>query len=223
MWTYRIKYAKLGRTRFISHLDVMRAIARAVNRAGVPIAYSRGFNPRPKISMGPALPLGYESTCEQADISLSRMLSPQTLHERLTANMPRGLDLLKTGWVLGTSPRLSDAFSASYMIALPQDETTENAETLVEDFLKRDSVPVERVRRDKNSIVDARQCVTAVSVKEEAGALWLQSDLSIGGRGSCNASEAAQAVLSLSRDSAKCLRVIRTDIRFKKTLEGEDK
>lgn len=214
MWTYRIKYAKLGRVRFISHLDVMRAIVRAVNRANIPVAYTEGFNPRPKLSMGPALPLGYESNCELADIFLARMLSPETLHERLGAAMPCGLDLLETGWVLGSSPRLSRASSARYMIELPKGEVADNCHTLVREFLVRDSAPVERVRRDTSSIVDVRRFVIDARVTVKPDSRWLQVEISMGGQGSCSPSEVAQAALDLSPDRAKCLRIMRTEIKF---------
>ncbi len=214
MWTYRIKYAKLGRVRFISHLDVMRAIVRALNRATIPVVYTEGFNPRPRLSMGPALPLGYESKCELADIFLARMLSPETLHERLGATMPRGLDLLETGWVLGSSPRLSRASSARYVIELPEGEVAENSHRLVREFLARDSAPVERVRRDASNIVDVRRFVIDAEVTTKRDSMWLRVDLSMGGQGSCSPSEVARAALGLSPDHAKCLRIIRTDIRF---------
>ena len=224
MWTYRIKYLKLGPIRFISHLDVMRAITRAVNRARIPVAYSEGFNPRPRLSMGPALPLGYESKCELADITLARMISPQALHERLEGAMPRGLDLLETDRVSSSSPRLSDAFSARYVIQLPGGETTDKIETLIDAFLKKESVLVERVRQEKRSIVDVRRIVTDVSVKDEAGARWLQADISMSPLGSCNASEVAQAVLQISSDRAKTLRIIRTGIRFRNPApKGENR
>jgi len=196
---------------------MMRAITRAMNRAGIPVAYSEGFNPHPKLSMGPALPLGYESRCEFTDITLTQPLTHRDLHERLAATMPSGLGLLGVGWVLGSSPRLSDAFSARYMIEL-WEETVDNAEALIHDFLTRDVVPVERVRQDKSTIVDVKQCVTNVEVAVVGGVLCLQSDISLGVRGTCNASEVAQAILKLTPDRAKCLRIVRTDIRFQKRI-----
>ncbi|UCD57302.1 MAG: DUF2344 domain-containing protein [Candidatus Hydrogenedentota bacterium] len=222
MWTYRIKYAKLGRIRFISHLDVMRAITRAINRAKIPVAYSKGFNPRPKLSMGPPLPLGYESTCELADIALVRMLRPEDLQRSLGATMPRGLELLETTSVTPSSPRLSDASSACYMIELAEGEMADNVGSLVRKFLMKDEALVERVRRDKSSVLDARQFVKDVGVEAEADIQWLRAEISIGGQGTCSASQVAQAVLNLSPERAKCLRIMRTDIRFDgRPLAGE--
>jgi radical SAM-linked protein len=213
MWTYRIKYTKLGRVRFISHLDVMRAIIRAMNRAAIPTAYTEGFNPRPKLSMGPALPLGCESVCELADIVLSRMFSPETLHQKLKAAMPRGLDLLETGWVLGSSPRLSHASSALYMIELNKD-MADTADARVGEFLAKDKTLIERIRKDSSKVVNVRHFVSEAGVEAQADSRWLRVRITIGAQGSCSASEVARILFKLSADDAKCLRTIRTDLGF---------
>lgn len=213
MWTYRIKYTKLGRIRFISHLDVMRAITRAMNRAALSVAYTEGFNPRPKLSMGPALPLGYESMCELVDVALSRMLPPETLHQRLKDAMPQGLDLLETGWVLDSSPPLSRASSALYMVKLDK-EIADDAEKRVQEFLAKDKALVERVRKDTSTVVNVRQFVASLGFEASADSQWLRVEISMGAEGSCSASEVAQAALNLSPDNAKYLRIIRTDLRF---------
>ncbi|RJP73144.1 MAG: DUF2344 domain-containing protein [Candidatus Abyssobacteria bacterium SURF_17] len=214
MWTYRIKYAKLGRIRFISHLDVMRAIIRAINRARIPVAYTEGFNPRPKLSMGPALPVGIESVCELADVFLAQMLSPDELCARLGTSMPRGLELIESAWVLETSLRLSDASQASYMIELHDRGLADSADELVRKFDAKDSVHVERVRKDMSALIDVRPLVVDTRVDTSEGVRRLRLTLSLGPHGSCSPVEAAQAVLNLSPDRAKCLRIVRTDIGF---------
>ncbi|MBI5116530.1 DUF2344 domain-containing protein [Candidatus Poribacteria bacterium] len=214
MWTFRIKYTKLGRIRFISHLDMVRALTRALNRGGIPVAYSEGFNPHQKLSMGPALPLGYESTCELADVTLMKMLAPREFHERLAANMPAGLDLLESGLVSGSSPRLSDASSACYMIRLGAGAALDNAHALVREFLVRDSAPFERARKKGTSVVDVRQLVADLGVETGQDLRWLRVEITMGGQGTCSASEAAQAILKLPPEKAKCLRIMKTEIRF---------
>ena len=70
-WDYRLTFAKKGRARYISHLDLMRAMQRAIKRAGVPIWYTQGFNPHSYLMFPLALPLGTESEVEVLDIALS--------------------------------------------------------------------------------------------------------------------------------------------------------
>jgi radical SAM-linked protein len=71
MQRVRITFTKEGATRYISHLDLARAVERALNRAGLPVAYSQGFNRRPRLSLAAALPLGYTSEAEMADVWLT--------------------------------------------------------------------------------------------------------------------------------------------------------
>jgi radical SAM-linked protein len=191
-----------------------RALTRAFVRARLPVAYSEGFNPRPKISMGPALPLGYESRCELTDIVLSEGISDQALREMLGPNMPEGLDLLEVEQMSPGSLKLSQASSACYMVELPETETIDSADSLTREFLMKESLLVERTRKDTTKVVDIRPFVIGAAVTEKADSRWLQVETLIGGQGSCSASEVAQAVFNLPLGKAKCLRTIRTEIRF---------
>lgn len=224
MWTCRIKYAKMGRIRFISHLDVMRVLTRALNRADIPVAYSKGFNPRPRISMGLPLPLGYESKCELADVTLAQMLPPLALHQRLERAMPPGLELLETDRVSPLSPSLSDASSACYMIRLERTEAFNDAEALIRDFLNRDYVELERVRKGARKRIDIRPFVDEVELVTGQDDSWLRLEISMNDKGSCSASEVARAVFGLAPEDAKCLIIMRTEIRFAdRSAEGETK
>ncbi len=215
MWIYRIKYSKRGGIRFISHLDTMRALIRALKRAGVPFAYSEGFNPRPKISMGPALPLGYESVCELADITLTASIAPESLRERLARTMPEGLALLEIESLSSSSPRLSRASSICYVLELPEGGGSfEGAESLVREFNQKDAAPVERIRKDKAGTVDVKQFTKDVQVVAEEDSCRLRVEILLGERGSCSPTEVARAIFDLPEESAKCLRITRTDIRL---------
>ncbi|HOQ67077.1 MAG TPA: TIGR03936 family radical SAM-associated protein [Candidatus Atribacteria bacterium] len=80
---YRVKHQKMAPFHFISQLDLNRLWGRALRRAGLPIAYSQGFNPRPLLSFGPALPLGVESRAEYWDVFLTQKLSPEEISNAL--------------------------------------------------------------------------------------------------------------------------------------------
>lgn len=214
MWIYRIKYGKKGAVRFISHLDTMRAIKRALQRAQTPVAYSQGFNPRPKLSMGPALQLGCESECEFADIVLTRSIPPQELREDLERAMPEGLYLLDVDRVLPTMPRLSRASSVRYMIELPCDLALDEAESLVQAFREKDSALIERIRKGKRSEIDVRALVLDIAVTGEADARRLSVGISVSERGTCGPVEVARAVFGISPESAKCLKAVRSDMKF---------
>ena len=87
----RLRFSKKGRARFISHIDFLEAVRRAVRCAGVPACFSRGFNKREKISAGFPAPLGIESEYEIIDIELYAPVDPQTLPAMFNAVLPEGL------------------------------------------------------------------------------------------------------------------------------------
>src|SRR5215813_2002805 len=91
----RIRYAKRGPLRFTSHRDFARAFERAVRRAGVPIAYSQGFTPHPKISYVGASPTGVASEAEYLELGLQSAVDPEALRVALDAALSPGLDVLE--------------------------------------------------------------------------------------------------------------------------------
>ena len=89
----RIRYTQTGRAQWSSHLDMMRMLQRAMNRAGIPIKYSEGFNPHAQISILLPLSVGTESQCQLADIRVREELDLAALPQRLTAAMPEGIEV----------------------------------------------------------------------------------------------------------------------------------
>ncbi|MFE0498274.1 TIGR03936 family radical SAM-associated protein, partial [Streptomyces albidoflavus] len=111
MQRIRLRYTKRGRLRFTSHRDFQRAFERALRRAEVPMAYSAGFTPHPKVSYANAAPTGTGSEAEYLEIGLSAPRDPATLRELLDASMPDGLDI--TDAVEARTSGLADRLQAS--------------------------------------------------------------------------------------------------------------
>src|SRR5689334_11770019 len=107
----RIRYAKRGRLRFTSHRDFSRAFERAVFRAQIPMAYSSGFNPHPRISYAGAAPTGSASEAEYVEIALREIVDPEGVRTLLEEALPDGLDVLTIVESKGGS--LSDRLEAS--------------------------------------------------------------------------------------------------------------
>ena len=91
----RIRYAKRGRLRFSSTRDFQRALERALRRAGVPMAFSAGFHPHPKISYANAAPTGTASEAEYFEISVTERVDPESVRRALDEALPDGLDVLE--------------------------------------------------------------------------------------------------------------------------------
>ena len=108
----RIRYAKRGRLRFTSHRDFARAFERAVRRARVPIAFSSGYSPHPKISYANASPTGAATEAEYLEIGLTRECDPDAVRADLDASLPPGLDVLEVVVSAGQGS-LADRLQAS--------------------------------------------------------------------------------------------------------------
>src|SRR6266436_7556038 len=90
-----VRYAKRGRMRFASHRDIARAVERGVRRAGLPVAYSAGFSPHPKISYAGGAPTGSASEAEYLEISLTGVCAGPDVRDRLDAALPDGIDVIE--------------------------------------------------------------------------------------------------------------------------------
>jgi radical SAM-linked protein len=95
----RIKYCKDEAVKFISHRDLMRAFQRAIRRAGLPVAYSQGYNPHMKISWGNALKVGAVSEAEFAEIQIDGWIKPHELLAQLNRQLPKGLEIVDANLV----------------------------------------------------------------------------------------------------------------------------
>ena len=113
-----VRYAKRGKMRFASHLDVARAFERGVRRAGVPIAYSAGFTPHPKISYAGGAPTGVASEAEYLSLALTTRSDPATVRERLNAALPDGIEVINVSEGAGGLPA-SQLIASEWQVILP--------------------------------------------------------------------------------------------------------
>jgi radical SAM-linked protein len=154
----RIRYAKRGPMRFTSHRDFARAFERAVRRAGLPVAYSQGFTPHPKISYASAAPTGTASEAEYLEIALHAPVDPDRARAALDAALSPGLDVLD---VRPAPPGVSlvDRLEASrWSVELPGVPTVRLVEAVAA-FLAEDEVVVERLTKQGRRRFDARAAV----------------------------------------------------------------
>jgi radical SAM-linked protein len=164
----RVRYAKRGRLRFTSHRDFARAFERALRRAGVPMAYSAGFNPHPKVSYVGAAPTGVASEAEYLELGLAEPVDPEQLRAALDASLPPGLDVLQCVEARPGTGSLPDRVDASsWRLALPGITPAELA-AAVDAYLAADEIEVERLTRDGRRRLDARGPVVAASASPTA-------------------------------------------------------
>ncbi len=177
----RVRYAKVGRLVALSHLEVMHAILRAVRRAGLPMAYSQGYHPKPRVSFGPALPVGVESRCEYLDLELVGFADAEEVGRRLGAALPPGLQLAETRALDPRAASISAAQRAVHYLAEFPGEWSEGAlSRRIEAFheaaevtVRRPLRPTQGVRRRGEKIalgkpreIDLKDIVTHLALEE---------------------------------------------------------
>jgi radical SAM-linked protein len=161
-----IKYAKHGRMRFASHRDVARAVERGVRRAGLPVAYSAGFSPHPKISYQGGAPTGAASEAEYLEIALTASLEPGDVAGRLDAGLPDGIDVIEAIdlAVAAAAPRLE---ASEWQVVLPG-VAPQDAAAAVQAFLASAHAEVDRRTSSGVRRVDARAGVVSLELDRRA-------------------------------------------------------
>ncbi|MFK8911013.1 TIGR03936 family radical SAM-associated protein [Streptomyces sp. YS-3] len=160
MQRIRLRYTKRGRLRFTSHRDFQRAFERALRRAEVPMAYSAGFTPHPKVSYANAAPTGTGSEAEYLEIALTEHRDPATLLTLLDESLPAGLDI--TDAVEARTSGLADRLTASVWELRLDGVPVEDAEKAVEAFLAAETVEVQRRTKNGMRTFDTRGAVAGL-------------------------------------------------------------
>jgi len=205
-WRYRVRYAKGGRLRHLSHLELGAALHRAMRRARLPLRYSQGFNPRPKVIFGPALPVGSEGRDEWLEMELTEPVAAPLIAERLAAATPAGLDLIEAIALPQDAPHLAaEIAQATYDITLPDSLATPLA-ALPDRLAGAEAVVVVRRRKGKVKEVDLLPLVVALTVEGPRVELTLR----IGDSGSTRPTELLTALLGEAYPGDAALRVVRT-------------
>ena len=165
----RIVFGKRGVLQWVSHLDTMRTWERTLRRAGLPLAYTQGFSPHPRIALAAPLPVGFEGERELMDIWLDPALEPGTVRERLEPRLPPGLDVVEVEEVAERLPSLQSLLRAArYRIGFDGGELDAAAfAARLADFLALESLPWEERRGEKTRTVDVRAGVLEATLRTE--------------------------------------------------------
>lgn len=158
-YAVRLRFTKRGPVRFISHRDVARAFERAFRIAELPLAFTSGFSPHPRISFGPALAVGYESSAEYLDLVLVRPTEEEWLRAAVSSGLPDGMEVTGAIALAGRAPSLQESITAlTYRVTL--DGVARDAlSDAVATFLARRSVEVPVSRKGASQIEDVRPAV----------------------------------------------------------------
>ena len=163
----RIRYSKEGPARFLSGLELQSLWGRSLRRAGFPVAYSQGFNPAPRLSFSPALPVGTESLAEFVEAEFRLPVTASELERKLPVFLPKGIGIVSAHHVPPGSPRLSDFdMHSTYRIdpvppsAFPKEATPGRAVEAWEKLAASGTFPAEVLREETRLAVDLKPLVS---------------------------------------------------------------
>ena len=161
----QLKFTRGPEVRYISHLDLMRLWERALRRAGMPIAYSEGFNPRPRMALGSPLAVGVTSDGELLDLFLEQRISPYHLTTSISKELPDGISILEVAEMGLKVPSLqSRANQADYIVTITSDKTPEQIQSAVDSFLDAKHIEWQHKRDKKIREYDIRALVQYLQV-----------------------------------------------------------
>lgn len=147
MQRLRIRFSRGQEVKFISHLDIMRLWQRALNRAGISLAYSEGFNPHPRMSLAAPLAVGVTSEAELMDITLTRFVSPHFFTSAVGQQLPPGIEILQAYPVAPTLPSLqSQVRYVEYKVEVETEKEQKDVESALASLLSVEHLPWQHQR-----------------------------------------------------------------------------
>ncbi|MBO5929712.1 MAG: DUF2344 domain-containing protein [Clostridia bacterium] len=163
MAKFRIQFTKYGDMKYVSHLDMIRLFTRMFHRAELPITYSNGYNPHPKMSVLLPLSVGFESSCEYLDAEFDNTISMLDCLKKLRAAAPLGMDIPQIAGLNEASKKAKEIRYASYNI------TTDSAISAqqIEDFLNLTSIVVMKKTKRSEGEADIRPDIMHLALTDE--------------------------------------------------------
>lgn len=208
----RVIFATDDTVKYVGHLDMHRAWERAIRRARLPLAYTQGFNPQPRLQFAAALPVGFTGAAEMADVYLNDTLAPAEFMARLTAALPPGIRPLAAEPVPRELPSLqSQVCGASYRVEVETTEPDTVFRARLEAFLARAEAWRERRRGKEIARYDLRPLVVSL---DYAGPVNLGQSFDVTMRAEPGATGRPDELLAELGYEAAPRRVVRTALAF---------
>jgi radical SAM-linked protein len=215
----RLRFAKLDDGRFLSHLELVTLFSRAMKRAGIPVRFSEGFHPLPRIIFGPALPVGIESEYEYVDMEVADGRAPAELMSALNLTLPAWVRVRAAQEIPLKCSALSDSIAAvSFKIRAGEgtDWFCNRAAVLqemIDRFQKDETRPVAVRTKRGLADIDLKQWVESIALNGAA----LELTVKMSGSKTVRPSEILKEVLDLSEDELRQARVKKTGVRFRRS------
>lgn len=201
-----VKYAKQDRVKYISHLDLMRTLHRALRRAGIPVAFSQGYNPQPKVAFGPPLPVGMTSQGEYMDIILDLEMNPKEFCHRMNSVLPQGITVLDAVAIDKSFPSLMSVIErALYHISIKT--PVQSIEEALKDFLAQPVINITKSGKKSERTVNIRPMIHRLEIVSRGEEMVvMEAVLSVGSKESLNADQMMRCFLEFIgiEDDSRC-------------------
>ena len=171
----RFKFKKTGSLQYISHLDLVRTMNKIIVRADLPLWYTEGFNPKPKMVFAAPLSIGCESVCEFLDLRLTERMDPEEAKRRLNANMTEEMQVSEAYY---PESKFTDMKWLSYSMSLGTLGASPELAEACQSYLSRDRIEVLKNTKSGEQIVDIKPLLKSASVRYADGELKLDCVLS---------------------------------------------
>ena len=210
---YAVNYSRLGSARFYGHLELLQLVFRVLRRAGLPVLFSRGYNPSPRVSFSQALPVGMESLVEKFKVDLALPITdPALTVAALNQEFP---ETIRVQAITPAKDKEQVDQLATYRIqcfSLPGVDilSRQEIDKRLQQFLAAEEFCIERIRKRKRRTLDIRSLVRSLKLREETLELVL---IHPHGRAGTGPFELLENVLKLNKEQARSLRILKTDIQ----------
>jgi radical SAM-linked protein len=188
MFRLRIRFSRGEELKFISHLDIIRLWIRALRRAQIPLEYTEGFSPHPRISLAVPLSVGVTAANELMDISITKVVSPHWFVDTVNRQLPEGLKVLEATPISPNVPSLqSQVRFTQYQVAVRTDKSEEEVKTAIDNLLTVENIPWHHERDTGRKSYDLRSLIDDIWLIESKPSscvlgMWLRCDETGSGR-----------------------------------------
>lgn len=209
-FSYRLRFSKTGRARFIAHLDTLACLVRAVRRAGYDLAQTQGMRPKPLLSLAMPLGVGVEGEDEICDFELKQRVPLTEFAKKLSRELPEGIELKSVGPCLDRTKSAARVARVSYRVALAGPPVSAGALKL---FAGSPELKVIRHRPKGDKEVDVKKYVSRVEASADGGSLTF--DMAVTDEGTARPEEVISLLEGFSGAGIEVARVTRTAIELK--------
>jgi len=210
-----LTFSKTGQTKYLGHLELVTLFLRAIKRAGIPVVYSAGFHPLPKIVFSQPLPVGIESIAEEAVLELTEHIKPDEIRTRLNMALPDGIKILEArDMSLKLYPASAIITEATYLISEPvtlagskTEGRAAQVQGLINSLLEKDEIVIHQQREEKKRSINIRPLIKKLFLADDNDTIQLTLDR--GERGSVRPDEVIAYLFGISLHESKVFSILK--------------